>query len=184
MRSGDPLVTVVRMLVAYDARWPEQFRAAASELHQIAGGRWLVEHIGSTAVPGLAAKPVIDLAVRVEDASEVDRHELELARIGYVRNPRGPRTHTVFVRADGGRRTHLAHFFPSGQWETCNQRIFRDWLVAHPADRERYEQVKREAAAAADGGRDYTARKTAVIQEIVDRARAELGLPSVPVWEK
>jgi GrpB-like predicted nucleotidyltransferase (UPF0157 family) len=96
----------------------------------------------------------------------------------------GPRTHRVLVRRRGRVRSHIAHFFAADQWQACNQRIFRDWLRANADDRLRYERVKRAAAEQANGGRDYTARKTAVIQEIIDRARAARGLPSVDVWDK
>ncbi len=82
------------------------------------------------------------------------------------------------------RRTHIAHFFDATQWDTCNQRILRDRLLADAIDRRLYEQVNRAAAVTARPGRDYTARKTAVVQEIVDRARASRGLPSVDVWDK
>lgn len=90
----------------------------------------------------------------------------------------------MLVKKRGLERTHIAHFFDAEQWETCNQRIFRDWLRAHPDDRVRYERVKRAAAADAIPGREYTARKTAIVQEIVDRARTALGLPLVDVWDK
>jgi GrpB-like predicted nucleotidyltransferase (UPF0157 family) len=172
------------MLVAYDSRWPEQFRAAAADIRQATGQDWLIEHIGSTAVPGLAAKPVIDLAVRVDRPADVGENENALACAGFVDVAAGPRTHRVLVRMSGRERTHIAHFFAATQWDACNQRIFRDWLLVHSDDRDRYEQVKRAAAAEARGGRDYTARKTAVIQEIVDRARATLGLPQVDIWDK
>lgn len=172
------------MLAAYDSRWPDQFRAAAADIRRVTGGHWLIEHIGSTAVPGLASKPVIDLAVRVEQLEDVDEHETALVAIGFVGIAAGPRTHRVLVRMSAGQRTHIAHFFAAAQWEACNQRIFRDWLIAHPNDRDQYEQVKRAAAAEARGGRDYTARKSAVIQETLNRARAALGLPQVDGWDK
>ena len=129
----------------------------------------------------MAAKPIIDLAVRVVDLGDVPRR---LEPIGWSSVPGGPRTHLVLVRHDGMRRTHIAHFFTEDQWDACHQRIFRDWLLEHPEDCQSYVDVKREAAAVATGGRDYTARKTAVIQEIVDRARAARGLPPIDAWDK
>lgn len=171
------------MLAEYDPLWPEQFRAAANEIRCAVNDQWVIEHIGSTAVPGLAAKPVIDLAVCIEQSAEVDTHEDSLATIGFVRNRGGPRTHPVCVRWSGTRRSHIAHFFTAAQWETCNQRIFRDWLLTHPVDRIRYQKAKENAAATAQGS-DYTARKTAVIQDIINRARDALDLPRIEVWEK
>jgi GrpB-like predicted nucleotidyltransferase (UPF0157 family) len=104
-----------------------------------------------------SAKPVIDLAIRIEQLADLDRNEDRLATIDYLRHCGGPRTHTVFVRRSGTRRTHIAHFFTPGQWETCNQRILRDWLLGHPDDQARYQEAKEAAAAVAQDGPDYTA---------------------------
>lgn len=171
------------MIEEYDPSWPARYQEAASELVAASGGQWLVEHIGSTAVEGLAAKPVIDLAVRVDRHDDVLMLMPALESLGWVDVGAGPRTHLVLVKQREHVRTHIAHFFEAEQWETCNQRLFRDWLRAHPDDRVRYEQVKR-AAAAETGGREYTARKTELVQAIVDRARSALGLPLVDVWDK
>ncbi|MFE7507502.1 GrpB family protein [Promicromonospora sp. NPDC057488] len=171
------------MLEEYDARWPATFERAASELTKVEPS-WIVEHIGSTALPGMAAKPIIDLAVRVGSFADVQARFDSLATYGWLRIARGPQSHLVLVKQQGPRRTHIAHFFTTEQWSTCNQRIFRDWLLTHPQDAARYLEVKRAAADHATDGRDYTARKTAVVQEIVDRARAAQGLPLVDVWEK
>jgi len=169
------------VLVPYDPSWPEQFRAAAADIRRATGTEWPIEHIGSTAIPGLAAKPIIDVAVCVPTLADVDDHRAALAGVGFLPIAAGPRTHRVLVRMSGRQRTHVAHFFPADQWDTCNQRIFRDWLITHPDDRAKYERAKRVAAAEPA---HYTERKTAVVQEIVDRARAARGLPSVDVWDK
>jgi GrpB-like predicted nucleotidyltransferase (UPF0157 family) len=168
----------------YNPDWPRQYAETAAALVTISNGQWLVEHIGSTAIEGLAAKPIIDLAVRVERLTEIETQLPTLEALGWRDLGAGPRTHRVLVKQRGRVRTHLAHFFSADQWETCNQRIFRDWLQGNADDRLRYERVKRTAAEQAAVGREYTARKTAVVQEIVDRARAAQGLPSVDVWDK
>jgi GrpB-like predicted nucleotidyltransferase (UPF0157 family) len=80
-------------LVQYDPSWPEQFRAAAADIHRATGADWPIEHIGSTAIPGLAAKPIIDLAVCVPELSAVDRQRAALARVGFLPIAAGPRTH-------------------------------------------------------------------------------------------
>lgn len=137
-----------------------------------------IEHIGSTAIPGLSAKPIIDLAVRVEDEHDFERHRPGLERDGW-RSGSGVRTHQVMLREQDGTRTHIAHFFVRTAWDEAHQRLFRDWLLAHPFDARRYEDVKRVAARAAAAGRaPYNAAKTAIVQEIVDRARAERCLPT------
>jgi len=69
-------------------------------------------------------------------------------------------------------------------WPARNQRILRDYLRSHPHDAERYGRLKKQLAASGIDPGDYAKAKTDLIQELTDRARAELGLPSVPVWEK
>ena len=175
---------VLPALVPYDSTWPDQFEAAAADIKRIGNPCWVVEHIGSTSVPGLAAKPVIDIAVRVDDEQDFERHRAGLEQNGW-RSGSAVQTHPVMLLERGGTRTHIAHFFESAAWGEVNQRIFRDWLLAHPLDVRRYAEAKRLAAEAAVAGRaSYNSAKTAIVQEIVDRARAERGLPLVAVSDK
>ncbi len=174
-----------RMLVPYDPSWPAQFAAAAAQLAEVGGPEWVIEHIGSTAIPGMRAKPVIDLAVRVPDLTDVDRHRPALEAAGWMRGS-GVRSHPVLLReSGGGERTHIAHFFPAADWDTVNQRLLRDWLREHPDDAQRYSRAKCAAvAASARGQSTYNAAKGPAIQEIVDRARRARGLPPVDASDK
>lgn len=173
-----------RMLVGYDPDWPERFAAIAAEIRAITNPDWLIEHIGSTSIPGMRAKPIIDLAIRVGSLDEVVSHGPALEEAGWRRGS-GVRSHPVMILETDGIRTAIAHFFTAGEWDAVNQRLLRDWLRAHPADADRYAHAKCDAvAAAARGTSSYNAAKTPVIQEIVDRARAARGLPSVPVHDK
>jgi GrpB-like predicted nucleotidyltransferase (UPF0157 family) len=175
---------VTAVLADYNPTWPNEFASAARDIRASTGADWLIEHIGSTSIPGMVAKPIIDLAVRVQRLADVDRYDTALTSIGFLAIAAGPLTHRVRVRLANGQRTHVAHFFGADEWDTCNQRLFRDWLIGHPEDQALYANAKRAAAAEATGGRDYTARKTATVQIIVDRARAARRLPSVDVWDK
>ena len=103
-----------------------------------------------------------------------------LAEIGYRPHLNGMTDRLLYVRSVEGVRTHILHVVTLESWPTRNQRILRDYLRAHPAEAQRYAELKRSIVAA----RDYARAKTALIQELTDRARAERGLPSVPVWEK
>ncbi|MDQ0727517.1 GrpB family protein [Microbacterium sp. W4I20] len=173
-----------RMLVQYDPRWPEQFEEIAAELRAHGDPDWVIEHIGSTAVPGMRAKPIIDLAVRLESVADFDARRPALEAIGWHLGS-SVQSHPVMVFEENGTRTRIAHFFAASDWETVNQRILRDWLQAHPADADRYVHAKCDAvAAAARGTSTYNAAKTPVIQDLVDRARASRGLPTVPVSDK
>jgi len=155
---------VRRVLSDYDPNWPAEFEDAAEDLRRATRADWLIEHIGSTSIPGMPAKPIIDLAVRVEQLADVDPHDRALRSVGFVAIAAGPRTYRVPVHLNGTERTHVAHFFTAAQWDTCNQRIFRDWLRIHAEDRELYANAKSTAAAEAIGRRDYTARKSATVQ--------------------
>lgn len=173
-----------RALVAYDPAWPQQFEGLAAQIRAAGDSTWLIEHIGSTAVPGMRAKPIIDLAVRIRDLPDLSAHRAALQRAGW-RDGSSVRTHPVLVREADGIRTAIAHFFVAEEWDAVNQRLLRDWLRDHPDDVGLYSHAKCDAvAAAARGSSTYNAAKTPVIQDIVDRARAARGLPSVPVSDK
>lgn len=171
------------LIVPYDPAWPGEFRRTADQLATVLPETWVIEHIGSTSVPGLSAKPIIDLAIRVPDLDAVDERIDTLRAIGWYPIARGPQTHRVLVRMRGDQRTHIAHFFRAEDWDTVHQRIFADWLRRHPADRDLYAEAKRSAAREATVGRDYTLRKRSVVQEITDRARTARGLPPVDSWD-
>lgn len=173
-----------RMLVSYDPSWPEQFARAADELRALGDPAWVIEHIGSTAIPGMRAKPVIDLAVRMLNPADFEQHRAALEEAGWV-DGSGVRSHPVLVRAHAGERTHIAHFFTAAEWDAVNQRLLRDWLCEHPEDARRYARAKCAAVAvAARGEATYNAAKAPAIQAIVDRARVARGLPSVDASDK
>ncbi|MFE7278041.1 GrpB family protein [Streptomyces sp. NPDC057623] len=169
----------------YDPSWPRHAAAAIDALRAAAPGLFVeIEHIGSTAVPGLAAKPVIDLMAAVHDLRHTAPHQAALADLGFHPHNNGMTDRLLYVRADDGVRSHILHVVTLASWSTRNQRIFRDYLRTHPEDATRYTQLKRAIAAAGTGPGEYARAKTALVQELTDRARTQLGLPSVPVWEK
>ncbi|BEL03349.1 hypothetical protein Q0Z83_015400 [Actinoplanes sichuanensis] len=172
-------------VIDYDPAWPDMAAAAITELRPVLHGVVAaIEHIGSTAVPGLAAKPTIDLMAAAADFDEVDRRAPALAELGYQRHANGMTDRLLYVRFARGRRTHILHVVAEDSWPTRNQRILRDYLRAHPREAARYAELKRNLAKAGTHPGDYARAKTALIQELTDRARAERGLPSLPVREK
>ncbi len=175
-----PLIEVV----AYDARWPAMADSAREELlHALPGVLVEVEHIGSTSVPGLAAKPIIDLMAATGSLSGVTAQDEALRTLGYERHDTGMPGRLFYRRDRAGRRTHQLHVVTADSWPTRNERILRDHLRDHPADAARYGALKRSLSSEHSDSLAYTRAKTDLIQELTDRARAELGLPSVPVWE-
>lgn len=166
----------------YDPRWPGYARSAVEELAAAVPGLFaVVEHVGSTAIPGLAAKPVIDLMAGTAALGPVVAVEEELRRLGYQRLETGMRER-LFYRRDGEPAYHL-HVVTAGTWDTRNERLLRDHLLRHPEDRDAYGALKRRLAAAGPDGAAYTRAKTDLIQRMVDAARDRLGLPRVDVWE-
>jgi GrpB-like predicted nucleotidyltransferase (UPF0157 family) len=167
----------------YDETWPVRAAAACAELIPL-GLFAAVEHIGSTSVPGLAAKPVIDLMAATADLDAVAAREDALAGLGYRRLDTGMPGRLFYYRDEAGRRALQLHVVPSDTWETRNERLLRDHLRGHPGDAWRYGELKQRLAAEHTDGTEYTKAKTELIQELTDRARAARGLPSVPVWEE
>jgi GrpB-like predicted nucleotidyltransferase (UPF0157 family) len=169
----------------YDPAWPGRAETARAELlSRLPGLFTAIEHIGSTSVPGLAAKPVIDLMAAADDLDRVARHDGTVAELGYRRFDTGMPGRLVYFRDEHGRRACHLHVVPAASWETRNERLLRDHLLSHPGDVVRYAELKKRLAAEHTDGIEYTKAKTELIQELTDRARADRGLPSVPVWEE
>ena len=172
------------VLVEYDDEWATKYAAGAAELQEVFGDAVTdIEHIGSTAVPGLLAKPVIDIGARAVSLEAVAGKDSELAAIGFTHEPAGPPGRRTYTRHTDGIITDNLHVFPSEVWDDLNQRILRDYLRATPDAVRRYAELKRRLANDGLTGFDYTIAKTELVQELTDAARAARGLPSVPVWE-
>jgi GrpB-like predicted nucleotidyltransferase (UPF0157 family) len=168
----------------YDPAWPDLARYAAAELTMALPGRIsVVEHIGSTAVPGLAAKPVIDLMAATDALDLVTVAEDVLHDLGYRRVEIGM-PGRLFYRRAGEPVTYHLHVVTRMSWDTRNERLLRDYLREHPADRDEYARLKRDLASTGHEGETYTRAKTALIQHMVDAARTHRGLPLVNVWEE
>lgn len=162
-----------------DPRWADLGRQACVVLAPLF---LAIEHVGSTAVPGLPAKPVIDLMASIEDLDEVNDPALET--FGYRALPTDMPQRLFYRREDYDSTAYHLHVVTSPSWPTRNERLLRDHLLTHPEDRERYAALKRELMEKFGPGDAYTRGKTDLIQELTDAARAARGLPSVPVWEE
>ncbi len=172
-------------LVQHDPRWPAVFRAERQHLHACLPRDLVrrIEHFGSTAVSGLAAKPIVDLLVEVTDLAVVRERVAPLLEAqGYeslwrpTHGDDGPPWHAWFIRRDpaSGARTHHIHMVEAGFAEHWDRLLFRDWLVAHPDAAREYEALKRALAAAAPRDRVAYARgKGAFIERVTAEARRE-----------
>jgi GrpB-like predicted nucleotidyltransferase (UPF0157 family) len=177
--AGQGPMTELRLVTA-DPSWPERYTTLAAAITNALGDCALaVEHVGSTAVPGLLAKPVIDIDLTVADSRNEQIYLPALERSGFVLVIREPwwYEHRCLRREDPA---CLLHVFSPDCAETERHRIFRDWLRSHPEDRALYAAAKTTAAAdtRATGGHtmDYNARKELVVREIYGRAFHALGL--------
>ena len=158
-------------LVDYDDEWPRLFEREAERIHAALGAKALrLEHVGSTSVPGLAAKPIIDIDLEVADSSDEDAYVPELEGAGYVLRIREPDwfEHRLFKGPDTNVNLHT---FSEGCEEVDRMLAFRDWLRAHKDDRELYLSTKRELATREwKFVQNYADAKSAVVQEILARA--------------
>jgi GrpB-like predicted nucleotidyltransferase (UPF0157 family) len=160
-------------LVEYDPLWPGMFRRQAERIRAALGDRALqVEHIGSTSVPGLIAKPCIDILLIVADAGDDTAWSPDLEREGYVLRHREifhGEPHRVFNAPD---MTVNLHVLSRGSTEAARLLGFRDWLRDHPEDRDRYADAKRELAARHwRYMQDYADAKDEIVAEITARIR-------------
>jgi GrpB-like predicted nucleotidyltransferase (UPF0157 family) len=162
-------------IVDYDPRWPELFRLEAERIRAALGARALrLAHTGSTSVPGLAAKPTIDITLVVADSANEAAYMPALEGAGYVLRIREPEwyEHRMFKGFDTDINLHV---FSIGCPEIDRILLFRDWLRTHPADRDLYARTKRQLANREwKSMDDYANAKTAVIEEILARARNPL----------
>jgi GrpB-like predicted nucleotidyltransferase (UPF0157 family) len=163
-----------------DPAWPQQYDELADRIREALGWRVLqLEHVGSTSVPGLAAKPVIDIDLTLADPGREQDYRPALGMAGFRLVIREPWRcgHRALV-ADQPRCNLHVYGFDSP--EPVRHRIFRDWLRGNPEERELYAAAKRQAAAAANAGGEhvmqYNARKEQVVREIYRRAFTAAGL--------
>lgn len=180
MRKVEAMIT----LVAHRPGWADEFRAESARLRATLGDHVTeLEHIGSTAVPGLVAKPILDLAARAAPGADPFGLVDHVAPLGYGRILRGPTNHGVYVRESDGERTHILHVFAADGWDTCPQRLFRDKLRHDAAARRRYGDLKTRLAATITDGRDYTAAKRDLVEALLNEERAARGLPPTTAWD-
>jgi GrpB-like predicted nucleotidyltransferase (UPF0157 family) len=160
-------------LEPYDDRWPRLFDAEAEALARLIGP-WItggIHHVGSTAVPGLAAKPIIDIAVGVADL-ESSRSCIDLlADLDYQYAPYLTEVMHWFCKPDPSRRTHHLHLIPTGSARFEEELAFRDYLRAHPHRAREYEDLKRQLAKTHTHDREaYTQGKTGLVARLTQAA--------------
>ena len=161
-------------LVDYDSAWPERYSGLEREIRELLGPAALqIEHVGSTSVPGLIAKPIIDIVLVVVDSAREEAYVPALETAGYTLDIREPDwfEHRYLCGRDGDVNLHV---FSAGCSEVERMVRFRDRLRSDPADRERYAAEKRELASRQwPDVQDYADAKTGVISEICGPSASE-----------
>jgi len=158
-------------IVEYDPSWPELFEREANRIRPVLGSKALqIEHVGSTSVPGLCAKPIIDILLVVKNSADEPSCVPALEAAGYRLQIREPKwfEHRLFKGPDTDINLHV---FSEGASEINRMLRFRDRLRSNESDRDKYAQVKRSLAKNKWGHvQHYADAKTSIVQEIMARA--------------
>ncbi len=160
------------IIVPYDPEWPRLFSQLGSMLREALGATALrIDHIGSTSIAGLAAKPIMDIQISVIEFEPLDLYRLPLEKLGYVFRATNPElTKRYFREQPGTRRTHI-HVRRSGSWAEQFALLFRDYLRSHEEDAQAYANLKYDLAEMYQKDRQrYTESKTPFIWEIMRKA--------------
>jgi GrpB-like predicted nucleotidyltransferase (UPF0157 family) len=172
-------------VVPYDAAWPAAFEAEAHALRKVLGALALrVEHVGSTAVPGLDAKPVIDIQVSVPSLTPSASLGAALATLGYRFISLGDfdAIYPFFTKPDSVPGSHHVHLCVAGGEQEGKHLVFRDFLRTHPATAQAYAGLKHQLAARHHGltleSQDaYSLSKTAFVESVLQSAGFKWPLP-------
>lgn len=170
-------------IAPYDPKWPIAFAAERDRIAAALGALAVrIDHNGSTSVPGLAAKPVIDIQVSVRSLQPLESYTIPLAQIGYTHVPHPDDSFCVYLhRPAAWPHTHHVHVVETGGAEERRTLAFCDYLREHPTVASQYEALKRALAlqhnAANFSSREgYTNAKTDFVSKVTKRAVAE-GYP-------
>lgn len=171
-------------IIEPNPEWPQRFLDIKARIEAVLGSTAVaIRHAGSTSVPGLPAKDIIDVDLVVKDIKDEGSYVEALESLGFVFLFREPAWHQHRFFVDEGDRPGSypinLHVFGPDCPEVERHRIFREWLSKSPNDLQLYATIKRECAAASvvagESMQEYTVRKDKVVREILDRAFRDLG---------
>ncbi len=171
------------IVVPHDPRWSLLFQQEADELSRILPAVIVaIHHFGSTAIPHIYAKPIIDILVEVTAIERVDELNGKMVGLGYLsKGEFGISGRRFFIKGDEENRSHHIHFYRAGHPEVERHLNFRDFLIAHPDRAEAYSRLKIELAQKFPTSiDDYNAGKTAFILDIDRQAKVWCSLRDNP----
>ena len=158
-------------LEPYNPKWAKDFAKEAKELKKIFGDKVPIEHVGSTSVPGLSAKPIIDIAVGLDKLSDFDQFRPVFEKLPQYSIKEDSDPDEWLVRKGGEEnRTHFIHVIEKGSSRFKNYIKFREHLRSNPGDLKKYEDLKKDLATKyADDRKKYTAAKADFIAKILEK---------------
>ncbi len=159
-------------LVPHNSRWKKSYAREAEKLRTIFGSDDLgIQHVGSTAIPGIPAKPIVDIAVAVPSLRAARRYIPALRRIGYQLKHEARTDRLFFAKGHERQRTHYLHVGSRRGQYVRDMVTFRDYLRSHPQVAARYAQLKRKLAGEYAGERPrYTSGKKKFIETVIKKA--------------
>lgn len=173
--AGQPKEELIEVQ-AYDANWPVLYQRLSQDILGALGNKALtIAHVGSTAVVGLPAKPVIDIDVLVADPEQEEDYVPALEALGYALSIRERSWYQHRMLRQEEPRVNL-HVFGPDCPEHIRHILFRDWLGTHPEDLQRYADAKTQAKEGVNNVRDYNQRKQAVVRDIYRKIFESQGL--------
>lgn len=161
-------------LVKHNPEWRQSFAKEEKEIRRVLGQDCIdIQHVGSTAIPGILAKPIIDIAVVVPALEKVKRSQVELKAIGYELKENDARIERLFfTKGSEEKRTHYLHVGEIGSGYTEDMILFRDYLCNHKDAAEEYSELKRSLAEKYQNMREmYTRKKQNFIESILAKAK-------------
>lgn len=167
-------------LTPYDPKWPETFESEAARVSAVfTGVDHIIEHVGSTSVPGLGAKPIVDMMLGAPSLADIEARIPAIEALGFEYVSKFEHElpeRRYFRKSENGVRKFHLHSVATGGKFWRDHLAFRDYLRRHPESAEEYFRVKSELAVIhATAVHDYTEAKTPFIESILEKARAEEG---------
>ena len=161
------------VVVPHENHWSEKFQMEAKRLKSVMPETVKIHHIGSTSVPGLAAKPIIDMIMEVESIERVDRWNERFIELGYiVKGENGISGRRFFIHGTEEKRLYHLHVFEKGNPEIVRHLAFRDYMMAHCEEAEAYATLKKELAEKYTyDGTLYTEGKNEFVRNVDEKAK-------------
>ncbi|AZV67933.1 GrpB family protein [Bacillus cereus] len=161
------------VVVPHENHWSEKFQMEADRLKTAMPETVKIHHIGSTSVPGLAAKPIIDMIMEVESIERVDRWNERFIELGYiVKGENGISGRRFFIHGTEEKRLYHLHVFEKGNPEIVRHLAFRDYMMAHCEEAEAYATLKKELAEKyTNDGTLYTEGKNEFVRNVDEKAK-------------